>query len=669
MRDLLETEWNILDKIICVTTDNAANIKKAVIDFLHKRHLSCAAHTLNLVVQDTIKENEVLIRLVEKCRVIVAYFRRSNNAAYKLKQVQEQMQLEPLTLKQDVQTRWNSVYYMLERLDKVKIPLSATIILLPGCPDNLNTEEWIEVHECLCILKPVEQMTSIISGEQYPTLSCIMMQATSKPRPRGMPLGRGLLVALRNCSPKSEVASRLKTKLLDVFDRRFGSHEINKTAAKATFIDARFKKAGFGIERNADNAQKFVVDELMMLETLESQAQFQVPNRSPQPTSPLETPSTSSSDSQQITSGVTGENLWEHLDKRVLEFSSMENPSTSAIIKVKQYVELPYLDRKANPLTFWELRKVTNNASLLFKPEATKSKDLIWPDSRYSNNEPFYSIVEKQEVTTLSYSTTETRSAPETVIIEDAQASPLWSNISADRAPNAPIITLRAEEDVPQLAAKVKPLLFDYSSVGSKGFIDHCNRVLVSSPATNAATVSAINLYRLCNFVALTMLRSMTKTNAQLTTGFLKSQYRTNVGQLIGGELSSVFIPPCTRCLRQVSAYIVKTRRPVSSFLALLVYSSTEVDFSHDIKAILDATVLTHTSWNGLGILNMIFTICNFNNVSWVEIYNYTLFDKTITTWKKIIDFLAEYQKKGNPDQTVPWARVIDDVYFTKFGP
>ncbi|CAB3246549.1 unnamed protein product [Arctia plantaginis] len=349
MRDILETEWNILDKIICVTTDNAANIKKAVIDFLYKRHLSCAAHTLNLVVQYTIKENEVLIRLVEKCRVIVAYFRRSNNAAYKLKQVQEQMQLEPLTLKQDVQTRWNSVYYMLERLDKVKIPLSATITLLPGCPDILNAEEWIEVHECLCILKPVEQMTSIISGEQYPTLSCIIH------------LARGLQVVLRNCGPKSEVVSRLNTKLLDVFDRRFGSHEINKTAAKATFIDPRFKKAGFGIERNADNAQKFVVDELMMLVTLESQAQFQVPNRSPQPTSPLETPSTSSSDSQQITSGVTGENLWEHLDKRVLEFSSMENPSTSAIIKVKQYVKLPYLDRKANPLTFWELRKVTNN--------------------------------------------------------------------------------------------------------------------------------------------------------------------------------------------------------------------------------------------------------------------------------------------------------------------
>lgn len=33
MKDILETEWNILDKIICVTTDNAANIKKLLLIF------------------------------------------------------------------------------------------------------------------------------------------------------------------------------------------------------------------------------------------------------------------------------------------------------------------------------------------------------------------------------------------------------------------------------------------------------------------------------------------------------------------------------------------------------------------------------------------------------------------------------------------------------------
>ena len=53
------------------------------------------------------------------------------------------MQLESLQLKQDVQTRirWNSVYYKLERLYKVKVPLSGAISLLPGCPDNINADE------------------------------------------------------------------------------------------------------------------------------------------------------------------------------------------------------------------------------------------------------------------------------------------------------------------------------------------------------------------------------------------------------------------------------------------------------------------------------------------------------------------------------------------------
>ncbi|CAH2009700.1 unnamed protein product [Acanthoscelides obtectus] len=80
-----------------------------------------------------------------------------------------------------------------------------------------------------------------------------------------------------------------------------------------------------------------------MLETQEFQAQFQVPNTpngSLLPTtSRLETPTTSPSDSQQITSEVTGENLWKHLDKTVLKISSMENLTISAIIMVKQYVE------------------------------------------------------------------------------------------------------------------------------------------------------------------------------------------------------------------------------------------------------------------------------------------------------------------------------------------
>lgn len=58
MKDVLETEWNRSNKIIRITTDNAANIKKAVVDILQKHHHSCAAHTLILGVQDTIKNKD-----------------------------------------------------------------------------------------------------------------------------------------------------------------------------------------------------------------------------------------------------------------------------------------------------------------------------------------------------------------------------------------------------------------------------------------------------------------------------------------------------------------------------------------------------------------------------------------------------------------------------------
>lgn len=59
------------------------------------------------------------------------------------------MNLEPLKLKQDVQIRWNSMYIMMDRLEKVKIPLCAALSSLSSPPDNLNSEEWNELHECI----------------------------------------------------------------------------------------------------------------------------------------------------------------------------------------------------------------------------------------------------------------------------------------------------------------------------------------------------------------------------------------------------------------------------------------------------------------------------------------------------------------------------------------
>lgn len=56
IREILEN-WKIYDKTETIVADNA-NVKKAISDYLNKHNHLCVAQTLNLAVQDCIKENK-----------------------------------------------------------------------------------------------------------------------------------------------------------------------------------------------------------------------------------------------------------------------------------------------------------------------------------------------------------------------------------------------------------------------------------------------------------------------------------------------------------------------------------------------------------------------------------------------------------------------------------
>ncbi|KAJ8930493.1 hypothetical protein NQ314_016720 [Rhamnusium bicolor] len=226
-------DWKIFDKIVAIVSDNASNIKKAISEFLKKRNQNCVAHTLNLVINDCIKNNEDFNNLIGKCRAIVAHFKRSNVAAYKLREIQQQMGLEELKLKQDIATRWNSIYFMLERLDKIKVPLSAALTSLSNSPDNLSSEEWNEIANCVSLFKPMEQLTSLLSGDKYPTLSSVI------------PLIRNVQASTNKKTFTTPLAAAIKHSLLDVLNKRLGILENNKTAATCSLLDPRFKKGWF----------------------------------------------------------------------------------------------------------------------------------------------------------------------------------------------------------------------------------------------------------------------------------------------------------------------------------------------------------------------------------------------------------------------------------------
>lgn len=51
-------------------------------------------------------------------------------------------------------------------------------------------------------------------------------------------------------------------------------------------------------------------------------------------------------------------NLWEHFDAKLSERTSNQTSLASAIIMVKQYNDEEYLDRKDDPIAYWEKRKL-----------------------------------------------------------------------------------------------------------------------------------------------------------------------------------------------------------------------------------------------------------------------------------------------------------------------
>ncbi|CAH1113759.1 unnamed protein product [Psylliodes chrysocephalus] len=134
-------EWEITDKILLIVSDNASNIKGAIMNELNLKHFGCFAHTLNLIVNHSLDIPEIL-SLLAKVRKVVAHFKRSALANEHIMKYQENMGNAPLKVLQDVATRWNSTYYMLERFLLLENALKSTIAILNKDIPILSGEEW-----------------------------------------------------------------------------------------------------------------------------------------------------------------------------------------------------------------------------------------------------------------------------------------------------------------------------------------------------------------------------------------------------------------------------------------------------------------------------------------------------------------------------------------------
>ncbi|KAJ8933315.1 hypothetical protein NQ318_017871 [Aromia moschata] len=282
-------------------------------------HHPCIAHTLNLTVSEVLKCSEELIALLKKCRSLVGHFKHSVHGTNKLKEVQQQLNMPVLKVIQDVPTRWNSCYIMLQRLFDIKDALSVTVTNLSATIAFLGSDDWILLKECLAILKPAFDLTNIFSAEKYVTMSMII------------PLIRGLQVTLKNVSVQTPTGEILKVRLLEAVHRRLDS---------------------FGNPENANNTEKWVINEV---HAIYSKKQNELQNENGN--SNLEEPA--SNNNNNIDNLNTADNLWSHFDQKAAEMNSHASSSTIPTITVKQYLQMPLLERKNDPLQFWSTHQNT----------------------------------------------------------------------------------------------------------------------------------------------------------------------------------------------------------------------------------------------------------------------------------------------------------------------
>ena len=136
-------QWKISTKVHCAITDGASNIKGAVRNN-QWNNLVCLAHHLNLVVSCAIDAVDEVKKIIKQLKNVVSLFRKSTKASEKLQQIQASFNLPEHKLIQQVSTRWNSAFYMLERYLEQYKPIRMTLciqnrndLVIPAKKNNL----------------------------------------------------------------------------------------------------------------------------------------------------------------------------------------------------------------------------------------------------------------------------------------------------------------------------------------------------------------------------------------------------------------------------------------------------------------------------------------------------------------------------------------------------
>ncbi|XP_046869003.1 zinc finger BED domain-containing protein 4-like isoform X1 [Drosophila willistoni] len=284
------------------------------------KHIPCFAHTIHLVVDDSVKEIASFCSILDKVKKIVMHFKHSPALMDELQKAQADEGIPEgciKTLQQSVDTRWNSCLEMLVSFlslaNKVAIILIKRSEKVKGLPEMLSTDELSTCKDFCSLLNPFKDATEKISGEKYVTVSMVI------------PLISLLLKKMQIAKVESADGILAQDSLHKQLEKRCKPLELNKVLVKSSFLDPRFKKmyiSPIGVQE----ATKDILQELITFteEKLISDDE--------------------NSDDQ-------GDSLEKAHNRSIVKVDGSENR------ELKMYLSLPQTSWESNPIMFWSSYK------------------------------------------------------------------------------------------------------------------------------------------------------------------------------------------------------------------------------------------------------------------------------------------------------------------------
>lgn len=195
-------------------------------------HLRCIVQTIDLIVQDALA---VIKPLRTKVKETVQYFQRNKTAAAKLKDTQIRYGATPLILLNEVSTKWQSTFGMLDRVCAVQTALVSSMEALGEAEvRRIGDTEFELMQQTVDFLRPFVEAATELRAETNVSASKVIVLV-------------GVLKKILNAVFISSSCEmwEMADRMLAHFQEQWPMLEEQTVLAMATYLDPRFKKQAF----------------------------------------------------------------------------------------------------------------------------------------------------------------------------------------------------------------------------------------------------------------------------------------------------------------------------------------------------------------------------------------------------------------------------------------